>query len=122
MLSLPDPSETRFLASALAKDAEVPAERRRFMRSPLVSPALLVPVALDGADFSRGLSVEIEDIGRGGAAVVTERPPLGPHWALSLETPTSSVVLEIAIRDLRRRDDGRFRVACQFLRRLTQAA
>ena len=84
--------------------------------------AELVPLTLDGPDFSRAHEVTTEDISRGGASILSPTPPLGPHWALVMTTGGTRVIMEVAIRDLRRISDGRFRIACQFVRRVPLAA
>ena len=123
MLSLPDPCDTQFLEGVLGPRRHRGEERRRFDRRPVAGTAVLAPLTLDGPDFSRAVKVHAEDISRGGAAIVTDRPPLGPHWAISIDAACGeSIVMEVTFRDFRRREDGRFRIACQFLRRLTRAA
>jgi hypothetical protein len=122
MLPLPDPGDTEFLERVLGVGHAQPSERRRFRREPIACRAEIMPLTLDGPDVMRSRSVTTADISRGGASIVSARPPLGPHWALALGLGEMRIVMEIAIRDLRRTPEGHFRVACQFVRRLPMAA
>lgn len=117
MISLPDPCDTRFLERALRERKTALRERRQYERRSILSAARLVPVTLDGPDFSRSQVGWTEDVSRGGAALLLTQPPLGPRWAVALGSKDAPVVMEVTIRDLRRTKDGRFRVACQFVRR-----
>ena len=121
-MSLPDPCDTAFLNELFAREPKSFTERRQHARASLGTQAELVPLTMDGPDFSRAYEVTTEDISRGGASVLSPKPPLGPHWALALPQGDSRVIMELAIRDLRRTPDGRFRVACQFVRRVPVAA
>jgi len=123
MLSLPDPCDTAFLNQLLTRSEQKSfTERRRYARRKIEMRAELVPLTLDGPDFTRGIEVTTEDISQGGASVLSPRPPLGPHWALALPQGESRVIMELAIRDLRRTPAGPFRVACQFVRRVSSKA
>lgn len=123
MLSLPDPCDTAFLNELLTRsEPKSFTERRRYARRRLELEAQLVPLTLDGPDFTRAIDVKTEDVSQGGASVLSPRPPLGPHWALALPQGESRVIMELAIRDLRRTPAGSFRVACQFVRRVSKAA
>jgi hypothetical protein len=128
MLTLPDPCDTEFLSRALGKRAEPREDRRRYPRQSVGGTAQLVPLTLDGPDFARALDAQLQDIARGGAAVTADAPPLGPHWAIVIPQPGAPLIMEIAIRDLRRLPAaesqaaaGPFRVACQFTRRIRTA-
>jgi hypothetical protein len=130
MLTLPDPCDTTFLTRSLAARNQPPSqERRRHPRQSVTGPAQLVPLTLDGPDFARALDAQIQDIARGGAAVTAPSPPLGPHWAIVIPQPAGNLVMEIAIRDLRRlppnlatnQSASPFRIACQFTRRIRMA-
>ncbi len=128
MLTLPDPCDTEFLTRALGKRAEPREDRRRFPRQSVGGTAQLVPLTLDGPDFTRALDAQLQDIARGGAAVTAVAPPLGPHWAIVIPQAGAPLIMEIAIRDLRRLPaeeslaaTGPFRVACQFTRRIRTA-
>ncbi|MBY0589238.1 hypothetical protein K2X85_18850 [bacterium] len=130
MLTLPDPCDTAFLTRSLSRRIDSPAEeRRRFPRQSVTGPAQLVPLTLDGPDFSRSLEAELQDIARGGAAVTAQTPPLGPHWAIVIPQSAGNLIMEIAIRDLRRltgdapsKMSSPFRIACQFTRRIRMAS
>ncbi|MBX9654899.1 PilZ domain-containing protein [bacterium] len=123
MLSLPDPCDTAFLNELLTRNEQKSfSERRRHARRLLNLRAQLVPLTLDGPDFTRAIDVTTEDVSQGGASVLAPRPPLGPRWSLALPQGESRVIMELAIRDLRRTPTGPFRVACQFVRRVPHAA
>jgi hypothetical protein len=123
MLSLPDPCDTAFLNELLTRSEQKSfSERRRHARRRLDLQAQLVPLTLDGPDFTRAIDVTTEDVSQGGASVLSPRPPLGPRWSLALPQGESRVIMELAIRDLRRTPAGPFRVACQFVRRVSHAA
>lgn len=71
-----------------------------------------------GLRYSAALEGETRNVSEGGIAIVVPRPPADPRWAVRLELGTHSALLEVVIRHIHKLENGKFYLACEFVRRL----
>lgn len=110
------------LDELLPGEDEKVLDKRRFERLDIVSTVGFIPLRDDGPVYDRQRTAETRNISKGGVALVVTEPPLEPRWAVRLDLGKHSALLEIAVRHLHRKEDGKYYLSCQFLRRIDEHA
>lgn len=118
----PDRPQAKPLDELLPGEKDAFLDKRRFERRDLVAMVDLIPLRPDGPAFDRRRSALTRNISRGGVALVTNDPPLEPRWAVRLDIGSKSALLEIVVRHLHRKEDGKYYLSCQFIRRIDPPA